>query len=33
MNRPDLLQASIASFAGDTSRLAMLIRENLHGLD
>ncbi len=33
MKRPDLLQASIASFSGDTSKLAMLIRENLHGID
>jgi cell filamentation protein len=33
MTRPDLLQASIASFSGDTSKLAMLIRENLHGID
>ncbi len=29
----DLLQASIESFKGDTSRLAALIRDNLHILD
>lgn len=30
MNRPDVLQASIESFNGDSSKLAALIRDNLH---
>ena len=29
---PDMLQASIESFKGDTSKLAALIRDNLHSL-
>jgi cell filamentation protein len=33
MKQPDLLQASIESFRGDTSKLAALIRHNLHTLD
>ncbi len=33
MNPPDMLQASIESFKGDTSKLAALIRDNLQSLD
>jgi fido (protein-threonine AMPylation protein) len=33
IKQPDLLQASIESFQGDTSKLAALIHENLHTLD
>jgi cell filamentation protein len=32
IKQPDMLRASIQSFAGDTSKLAALIRENLHTL-
>ena len=33
VKQPDMLQASIESFKGDTSKLAALIRDNLHTLD
>lgn len=33
VKQPDMLQASIESFNGDTSKLAALIRDNLQGLD
>jgi cell filamentation protein len=33
MQRPAMLQASIESFKGDISKLAALIRENLHSLE
>jgi cell filamentation protein len=33
VNRPDILEASIESFRGDTSRLAAIIRDNLHPID
>ena len=33
VKQPDMLQASIESFQGDTSKLAALIRENLSPLD
>jgi fido (protein-threonine AMPylation protein) len=33
VNRADMLQASIESFRGDTSKLAALIREHLHPAD
>jgi len=33
LKQPDMLQASIESFKGDTSKLAALIRENLNTLD
>jgi cell filamentation protein len=32
VDQPDMLQASIASFKGDASKLAALIRSNLHAL-
>jgi cell filamentation protein len=32
LDQPDMLQASIASFKGDASKLAALIRSNLHAL-
>jgi cell filamentation protein len=33
VSRADMLQASIESFRGDTSKLAAIIRDNLHPLD
>jgi cell filamentation protein len=33
VKQTDMLQASIQSFTGDTSKLAAVIRENLHALD
>ncbi|MGD0772580.1 MAG: Fic family protein [Candidatus Solibacter sp.] len=33
VRQPDMLQAFVESFKGDTSRLAALIRDNLHGLE
>lgn len=33
VKRSEMLQASIDSFDGDVSKLVLLIRENLHGLD
>jgi cell filamentation protein len=33
VNRADMLEASIESFRGDTSKLAAIIPDNLHPID